>query len=267
MDLTQPWPDSFSSKRKGSYEKFCWNHHLLDKVPEKWSIYLIHGFVGSRRLSRLLDSPEVVLIGRRSKNYAGTRFNRRGIDLCGNVANEVETEQIVYKRGVCGKITAFLHHRGSVPIFWSQDMGSMPQKPPIQLDHRDPWFKSCGEHFARLFSRYGGPIIAFNLVKKNTTGEEELGKAFEEAIKYLNQFLPVEKNIIWKWVDIAKLRKQGNFGDEFIQECRNLVELVGISSDKKSQNGTVRVNCVDCLDRTNLTQVRYRIIYFNTTVS
>ena len=147
MDLSQPWPDSFSDPASCATEKFCWNHHLLRKLPPNWALHLIHGFVGSRRLSRLPNSPEVILIGRRSARFAGTRFNRRGIDLEGNVANEVETEQIVYRRGLGGAITSFLHHRGSVPVFWSQDMGSVPQKPPIQIDHIDPWYQAGIKHF------------------------------------------------------------------------------------------------------------------------
>lgn len=38
---------------------------------------------------------EFGLISRRSTNYAGTRFNVRGVDEEGNVANFVETEQIL----------------------------------------------------------------------------------------------------------------------------------------------------------------------------
>ena len=37
----------------------------------------------------------VTLIARRSNRYAGTRFLKRGANLEGDVANEVETEQIV----------------------------------------------------------------------------------------------------------------------------------------------------------------------------
>ena len=213
---------------------------MLHKIPSNWGLNLIHGFVGSRRLSHLFNSPEVILIGRRSSKFAGTRFNRRGQDLRGNVANEVETEQIVYRRGMQGEITSFLHHRGSVPVFWSQDMGTVPQKPPIEIDHFDPWYGACGKHFKSLFDRYGAPIIAFNLVKKNMTGEEDLGNEFEKAVAYLNQFLPAKKNIIWKWVDIAKLRKLGHFGDDFTQECQDLVNLVGISTSSRKQAGAVR---------------------------
>ena len=37
-----------------------------------------------------------ILISRRSRRYAGTRYLKRGIDEFGNVANYVEVEQIAY---------------------------------------------------------------------------------------------------------------------------------------------------------------------------
>jgi len=44
--------------------------------------------------------------------------------LQGDVANEVETEQIVHDASVAwhstGKVTSYLQLRGSVPTFWSQ---------------------------------------------------------------------------------------------------------------------------------------------------
>ncbi len=50
---------------------------------------------------------------------SGTRFNARGIDEAGNVANFVETEMIIlYNKGTM----KFSHTqvRGSVPLFWTQ---------------------------------------------------------------------------------------------------------------------------------------------------
>ena len=137
-------------------------------------------------------------------------------------------------------------------------MGSVPQKPPIELGHRDPWYQATGEHFKGLIGRYGSPIIAFNLVKKHSPGESDLGFEYKMAIEYLNQFL--DEKIDWRWTDIAKLRKSGQFGDDFNDECRQVARHVGISSSKKKQNGVVRVNCVDCLDRTNLTQVNIGLV-------
>jgi hypothetical protein len=104
--------------------------------------------VSSRQLAGIFNSPILILIARRSSEFAGTRFNRRGCNLDGNVANEVETEQIVYRPGPFGKATSFVQHRGSVPLFWSQDMGSVPQKPPIEIDHRNG-FLIIQRHFFR----------------------------------------------------------------------------------------------------------------------
>lgn len=37
----------------------------------------------------------ITLVARRSRHFAGTRYRKRGLNDRGNVANEVETEQIV----------------------------------------------------------------------------------------------------------------------------------------------------------------------------
>ena len=44
----------------------------------------------------------VTLIARRSRYFAGARYLKRGINDEGNVANEVETEQIVYEASTTG---------------------------------------------------------------------------------------------------------------------------------------------------------------------
>jgi len=53
----------------------------------------------------------------------------------GAVANEVETEQIVYDASLTlnhkARFTSFVQHRGSIPLYWSQDVNKMVPKPPI----------------------------------------------------------------------------------------------------------------------------------------
>lgn len=76
------------------------------------------------------------MITRRSKEFAGTRFLKRGSNDEGHVANEVEIEQIVHNASSSGlyaggHYTAFLQLRGSVPSFWSQDLTGMRPKPQI----------------------------------------------------------------------------------------------------------------------------------------
>lgn len=75
------------------------------------------------------------MISRRSKEFAGTRFLKRGANDEGHVANEVEIEQIVHDAvsslHANGCYTSFLQLRGSVPSFWSQDLTGMRPKPQI----------------------------------------------------------------------------------------------------------------------------------------
>lgn len=52
------------------------------------------------------------------------RFLKRGANFSGDVANEVETEQIVYDSGTSslseGRFSSFVQMRGSIPGHWSQ---------------------------------------------------------------------------------------------------------------------------------------------------
>lgn len=54
----------------------------------------------------------------------------------GDVANEVETEQIVNDASVmsftAGSYSSYVQVRGSVPLYWSQDISTMMPKPPIR---------------------------------------------------------------------------------------------------------------------------------------
>ncbi len=44
----------------------------------------------------------VTVVARRSRYFAGARYFKRGVNNKGNVANEVETEQIVYEASTTG---------------------------------------------------------------------------------------------------------------------------------------------------------------------
>ncbi len=79
------------------------------------------------------------MIARRSKEFAGTRFLKRGANDEGHVANEVEVEQIVYDATSSlhanGRYTSYVQMRGSVPSFWSQDLSGMRPKPQITSEY------------------------------------------------------------------------------------------------------------------------------------
>ncbi len=68
---------------------------------KKWILPVVHGFIDMISKIFLIKSIDLahdgkrlslILIGRRSRYYAGVRYPRRGIDREGNVANFVETE-------------------------------------------------------------------------------------------------------------------------------------------------------------------------------
>lgn len=75
-----------------------WNYNLVkdlvvQKIPSSWFVTLIQGYCGSQQLSPQI---QMVLISRRKWRMGGTRFNARGIDDSGNVANHTELEQLIF---------------------------------------------------------------------------------------------------------------------------------------------------------------------------
>ncbi|XP_054003734.1 polyphosphoinositide phosphatase isoform X2 [Hylaeus anthracinus] len=204
--------------RSNPNRRFVWNSHLL-KPAEKdlhrdWILYVTHGFIGQSNVSIFGRSMYVTIIARRSNKYAGTRFLKRGANFDGDVANEVETEQIVHDSGVSclnkGRFSSFVQMRGSVPGHWSQYVSKMVPKPTIACDLADPYVETAGAHFNQLLKRYGSPIIILNLVKKREKKKHEstLSEELCMAVKYLNQFLPPEHHIQYISFDMARMNKR-----------------------------------------------------------
>uniref|UniRef100_A0A8B9FIR8 FIG4 phosphoinositide 5-phosphatase n=1 Tax=Amazona collaria TaxID=241587 RepID=A0A8B9FIR8_9PSIT len=273
------------------YEKYVWNGKLLEAVKNTvhrdWLLYIIHGFCGQSKLLIYGRPIYVTLIARRSSKFAGTRFLKRGADCEGDVANEVETEQILYDASVMsfsvGSYSSYVQVRGSVPLYWSQDISTMMPKPPITLDQGDPFARVAALHFDQMLQRFGSPIIILNLVKEREKRKHEriLSEELVAAVTYLNQFLPPEHAIIYIPWDMAKytksklcnvldrlnviaegvVKKTGFFVNRPDSYCSILRpdekwnELGGyVVSTGRLQTGVLRTNCVDCLDRTNTAQ-------------
>uniref|UniRef100_A0A668U9U3 SAC domain-containing protein n=1 Tax=Oreochromis aureus TaxID=47969 RepID=A0A668U9U3_OREAU len=191
----------------------------------------------------------ITLIARRSSKFAGTRFLKRGANCEGDVANEVETEQVVHDASVmsftAGSYSSYVQVRGSVPLYWSQDISTMMPKPPIRLDQADPYAYVAGLHFDQMLQRFGSPIIILNLVKKREKRKHEkiLSEELYRAVVNLNQFLPPSHCIDYIAWDMARYTKS--------KLCNVLDRLSMIA---ENVTGVLRTNCVDCLDRTNTAQ-------------
>lgn len=99
-------------------DRFMWNYFLLREFSDQTRdeniiLPIIHGFVGQKNIELEEKLLNLLIISRRSRFQAGTRYFRRGINEDGDVSNEVETEQIlVYKNPFlpqCKKISSYVH--------------------------------------------------------------------------------------------------------------------------------------------------------------
>lgn len=252
--------------RSVSRKRFVWNDFLLkplQKIHYKdWILEVIHGFISQSNINIFGRSVYVCLIARRSTKFAGTRFLKRGANWSGDVANEVETEQIVSDGA---RLCSFVQMRGSIPSHWSQDTSKIVSKPPISLDLADTYAETAGKHFERLLYHHGAPIIVFNLVKKHEKRKHEsiLTQEIRMSIKYLNQFIPAPFKIKYIHFDMArKSRGSISIMTDLARIAESIIQQTGMylyedwnEHDRPHfQTGLVRVNCVDCLDRTNTAQ-------------
>lgn len=264
-------------------EMFVWNHYLLEparsalKNTYDWCLPIIHGFIDQSTLDIFGRRVYITIIARRSRYFAGARFLKRGANDLGYVANDVETEQIISDLLTTSfhapgprlyanpTYTSYVQHRGSIPLYWTQDNSGVTPKPDIDLNLVDPFYSAAAFHFDNLFERYGAPCYVLNLIKarERTPRESKLLHEFKKAVDYLNQSLPTDKNIIYKAFDMSrasKTRGMDVIGSlEMIAE--DVLQKTGFfhngDPDRDTpqvQNGVARTNCIDCLDRTNAAQ-------------
>jgi hypothetical protein len=112
-------------------------HEILKR--KKWIMPVIHGYIDFKNFEDAGNKFTFLLIARRSRHFAGTRYLRRGINQEGRPANFVEIEQIIYRKSPCfddcaPMITSLVQIRGSIPFFWSQIPNALTPKPDIILE-------------------------------------------------------------------------------------------------------------------------------------
>ena len=158
-------------------KNYMWNKNICrdiirSKVNTNWIIPVIQGFVGIIEEEMESKKVKLALISRRSVKRAGTRYNVRGIDDEGNVANMVETEQILIFDNIC---YSFNQVRGTVPVFWKQS-GLFAEvsltRAPLMA------FPAFTKHFDNLINSHKRVII-FNLLSTTKQEEVELTRAYE----------------------------------------------------------------------------------------
>ncbi|XP_021349215.1 polyphosphoinositide phosphatase-like [Mizuhopecten yessoensis] len=238
-------------------EKYVWNHFLQrnckDTIHRDWMILVTHGFVDQRNICVYGKPLYLTLIARRSNQFAGTRFLKRGANCKGEVANEVETEQILHDASITflerANITSFVQMRGSVPLYWSQDVSKMVPKPPIMIDQIDPYAGVAGRHFNEVLKRYGAPAIILNLVKKKEKRRHEsiLTDEYKKAVNYLNQFLSPQHALKYISFDMAHISKNKDVLLRMVSFAGKCVKLSGLFVHRSKKVGDEFWQSSSCL--------------------
>jgi len=269
---------------KRADEEYFWNSHLLKPVLElgapadRWALPVMMAFVQAVELpARNPDAADehytLGLVSRRSRYRAGTRLFMRGIDEDGNVANRVETEQLVVLHTGEGddiRVASFVQQRGSIPAFWSQLPAIVYKPRPTLTESRDVSVDAAAAHFKKLNETYGTPLCCVNLVD-HKGGELVLANEYAAVVDALKQRDAALFDIHYTAFDFHKECKGGrtdklnNLLADILPDvdAENYCECVLRSghsinaepvSMKSVQKGVFRTNCVDNLDRTNVVQ-------------
>uniref|UniRef100_A0A8C1JUE0 BAG family molecular chaperone regulator 3-like n=1 Tax=Cyprinus carpio TaxID=7962 RepID=A0A8C1JUE0_CYPCA len=263
-------------------DRFFWNKHMIKdlidlQVPQVdfWLIPIIQGFVQVEELvvnynessDEERSSPEtplqestcvddihprftVALISRRSRHRAGMRYKRRGVDTDGHVANYVETEQIIH---VHSHTLSFVQTRGSVPVFWSQAGYRYNPRPRIEKGEREtmPYFASHFEQQVQIYKK----LVIINLVDQNGR-EKMIGDAYLKQVLLYNNpnltYVSFDFHEHCRGMKFENVQTLTDAISDIITDMRwAWVDQAGVICE---QEGIFRVNCMDCLDRTNVVQ-------------
>ncbi|KAJ6778120.1 PHOSPHATIDYLINOSITIDE PHOSPHATASE SAC1 [Salix koriyanagi] len=221
---------------KSADPRFVWNKSLLYELIEF-------------KLKIKESSATVTLVSRRCTRRLGTRMWRRGANLEGDTANFIETEQLLELEGYRSSL---LQIRGSIPILWEQIV-DLSYRPSLRIISHEQTSNVVERHFHDLYQRYGD-TMAVDLTNKH--GDEgQLSTAYAAEM----QKLPHVRYVSFDFHHVCGNSNFDNLqilynqiSDDFQKQGYILVDAEG--SILEEQKGIIRSNCIDCLDRTNVTQ-------------
>lgn len=259
--------------------RFWWNRYLQSALlnpagsnastPESYAKFilpLMMGFVEVSHLTIRGTLVEFALISRRHVRRAGCRYVVRGIDESGAVANFIETEQIVVLPDR-KQTHSFVQLRGSIPVFWTQ-LVTLKYAPVIAVQTNKDADAAFKAHFAELFRIYGdkAPYICASLI--NLKGSElKLATQYEAIVKRSNlpgvEYYPFDFHKECPGTNFANINRllqqiqpSMNMMGWFIADGANHTEGPDFrpGTALRIQQGAIRSNCIDNLDRTNVAQ-------------
>ncbi|KAI0932523.1 hypothetical protein AcV5_004276 [Taiwanofungus camphoratus] len=248
-------------------DRFFWNKFLQSRLmdvalatsDQNLSSYILPVMYGSFDIRAERVNGHFIrfcLISRRSRYRAGTRYFRRGIDGEGHVANFNETEQILLVGSDDTSVQlSFVQIRGSVPVFWAE-VNTLRYKPDVQIMDLQVTVDATRKHLQEQLQIYGEQSLV-NLV--NQKGHEQpVKEAYERYISEVNM-----SKVKYQYFDFHNecRNMQWHRIEELIKNLEEDLLRYGyfhVDSTKSEpvllQVGTVRTNCMDNLDRTNVAQ-------------
>lgn len=261
---------SFSSPTD---ESFMWNRYMMRELGDFRSrlptedreradsagflTCVIRGFAGTKPIRLDSQSGLMSIISRQSWLRAGTRYNSRGIDDDGNVANFVETETVLWLEN--NQQFGYVQIRGSVPVFWEQDANLLGSKLTLtrSFEATEPAFR---RHYDQLTDRFGAVHIV-NLLSSSKLGESDLSKAYRSHVR--EQGPQFAQAVRYTHFDFHKEVSSLGYSaaSRLVERVQDSMLEFGFYSynpmtgaSETEQIGIFRTNCLDCLDRTNLIQ-------------
>ncbi|KAM3250196.1 phosphoinositide phosphatase SAC6 [Capsicum chacoense] len=235
--------------------RFLWNNYmmelLIDHKLDPFLLPVVQGSFHNFQAAIGKDIVDVTLIARRCNRRTGTRMWRRGADTDGFVANFVESEQIIQLNGFTA---SFVQVRGSIPLLWDQIV-DLTYKPKFEIVRLEEAPRVAERHFLDLRKKYGN-VLSVDLVNKHG-GEGRLNEKFANAMQHVAgddvRYLHFDFHHICGHVHFERLSILYDQIEDFF--IKNRYSLLNEKGEKvEVQLGVVRTNCIDCLDRTNVTQ-------------
>lgn len=249
--------------------RFFWNRILyfpLERFginPDDWFVRCMCGSVLIRTIYVGHRTAKVAIISRLSCERVGTRFNVRGANDDGSVANFVETEQLISFEN---QQSSFIQIRGSVPLFWEQP-GIQVGSHSIRMRSIEASVPAFERHYAQLRKLYNY-VATVNLLGSKE-GERKLSEAFKNVHKGSSsadmEMISFDYHAQMK-ISRSSIKSLQSKLDPIVEQRGYFLVTNGkverfvfaslyiISIYFRSQSGVIRTNCMDCLDRTNCVQ-------------
>jgi hypothetical protein len=183
-----------------------YGRHPSGQQPEldPYILPVMYGMMEIKNTSIKGNPLTFILITRRSRLKAGTRYFSRGIDENGNVSNFNETEQSIIlndqasgglggygsnQNGAAGsapgkevQVLAYVQTRGSVPVYWAE-INTLKYTPKLQVRGVESAVPAAKKHFAEQIQLYGDNWLV-NLVNQKGR-EQRVKEAYEQMVDYL----------------------------------------------------------------------------------